>query len=137
MKNVILYYKTDNELMFQPELNQYPLGNFFFVSHSIMSNSWATPWTVAHQGPLSMKCSRKENWNGYLPGDLPNPGIEPRSPILACIQFSQKAAEVVWSSHLFKNFPQFVLIHIVKGSGVVNEAEVNAFLEFSCFSYVQ
>ena len=40
---------------------------------------------------------------------------------------------MVWYSHLFKNFPQFVVIHIVKGFGVVNEAEISVFLEFSCF----
>ena len=38
-------------------------------------------------------------------------------------------------SHLFKNFPQFVVIHIVKGFSIVNEAEVDVFLEFSCFFY--
>ena len=44
-----------------------------------------TPWTVAHQAPLSMGFSRQEYWSGLLclpPGDLPNPGIEPRSPAL-------------------------------------------------------
>ena len=40
---------------------------------------------------------------------------------------------MVWYSHLFKNFLQFVVIHTVKGSGVVNTAEVDVFLEFSCF----
>ena len=42
---------------------------------------------------------------------------------------------MVWYSHLFKNFPQFVVIHIVKGFSVVNGAEVNVSLEFSCFFY--
>ena len=42
---------------------------------------------------------------------------------------------VVWYSHLFKNFPQFVVIHTVKGFSVVKEAEVDVFLEFSCFFY--
>ena len=42
---------------------------------------------------------------------------------------------MVWYSHLFKNFPQFILIHTVKGFSVVNEAEVDVFLEFSCFFY--
>ena len=42
---------------------------------------------------------------------------------------------MVWYSHLLKNFPQFVVIHTVKGFSVVNEAEVDAFLEFSCFFY--
>ena len=42
---------------------------------------------------------------------------------------------MVWYSHLFKNFPQIVVIHTVKGFGIVNEAEVDVFLEFSCFFY--
>ena len=42
---------------------------------------------------------------------------------------------MVWYSHLFKNFKQFVMIHTVKGFSVVNEAEVDVFLEFSCFFY--
>ena len=40
---------------------------------------------------------------------------------------------MVWYSHLFQNFPQFVVIHMVKGIGVVNKAEIDIFLEFSCF----
>ena len=49
---------------------------------------------------------------------------------LTCIQISQETGEVVWYSRLFKNFPQFVMIHTIKGFNVVNEAEVNVFLEF-------
>ena len=41
---------------------------------------------------------------------------------------------MAWYSHLFQNFPQFVVIHTVKGFSIVNEAEVNVFLEFSCSS---
>ena len=40
---------------------------------------------------------------------------------------------MIWYSHLFQNFPQFIVIHIVKGFGIVNEAEVNVFMELSCF----
>ena len=40
---------------------------------------------------------------------------------------------MVWYSHLMKNFPQFVVIHTVKGFGVANKAEVDVFLELSCF----
>ena len=40
---------------------------------------------------------------------------------------------MVWYSHFLKNFPQFVVIHIVKGFGIVNKAEVDVFLELSCF----
>ena len=42
---------------------------------------------------------------------------------------------MAWYSHLLKNFPQFVMIHTVKGFSVVNETEVDVFLEFSCFFY--
>ena len=42
---------------------------------------------------------------------------------------------MVWYSHLFKNFPQFVVIHTVKGFSIVNEAEVDVFLKFFCFLY--
>ena len=52
---------------------------------------------------------------------------------LPFIQVSQEADKVVWYSHLFKNFPQFIVIHTVKGFGIVNKAEVVAFLEFFCF----
>jgi len=49
-----------------------------------------------------------------------------------CIQVSQEAGKVVWYSHLFKNFPQFVVIYTVKGFSIVNKAE-DVFLEFSQF----
>ena len=52
---------------------------------------------------------------------------------LTCIQVSQKTGRVVWYSHLLKNFPQFVVIHTVKGFDIVNEEEVYGFLESSCF----
>ena len=52
---------------------------------------------------------------------------------LTCIQISQEAGKVVWYFHLFKNFPQFVVIHTVKDFSIVNEAEVDIFLELSCF----
>ena len=52
---------------------------------------------------------------------------------LTCIQISQETGKVIWYSHLLKNFPQFVVIHTVKGFSVVNEAEVDVFLEFPYF----
>ena len=52
---------------------------------------------------------------------------------LTCIQIPQEADQGVWYPHLFKYFLQFVLIHIVKGFGIVNKAEVDVFLELSCF----
>ena len=52
---------------------------------------------------------------------------------LTCIHISQEAGQVVWYSHLFQNFPQFVVVHTVKGFGIVNKEEVDVFLELSCF----
>ena len=52
---------------------------------------------------------------------------------LTCIQVSQEAGQVVWYSHLFQNFPQFIVIHTVKGFGIVNTAEIDVFLKLSCF----
>ena len=52
---------------------------------------------------------------------------------LTCIQISQEAGQVVWYSHPFKNFLQFVVIHTLKGFGTVNKAELDVFLELSCF----
>ena len=52
---------------------------------------------------------------------------------LTCIQISEEAHQVVWYSHLLKNFPQFIVIHRVKGFGIVNKAEIDVFLELSCF----
>ena len=52
---------------------------------------------------------------------------------LICIQVSQEAGQVIWYSHLFQNFPQFIVIHTVKGFGIVNKAEIDVFLELSCF----
>ena len=54
---------------------------------------------------------------------------------LTCIQVSQETDKMVWYSHLFKNFPQFTKIHIVKGFGIVNETEIDVSLEFSSFLY--
>ena len=68
------------------------------VSHSVVSES-ATPWTVAHQAPLSKGFSRQEYWSGLpfpSPGDLPNPEIEPGSPALQ--------AEALPSERLYQGF---------------------------------
>ena len=54
---------------------------------------------------------------------------------LTCIQVSQETGKVVYYSHLFQNFPQFIVIHTVKGFSIANEAVVDTFLEFSCFFY--
>ena len=54
---------------------------------------------------------------------------------LTCIPVSQEAGQVVWYSHLFQNFPQFIVIHTVKSFSIVNKAEIDVFLELSCFFY--
>ena len=52
---------------------------------------------------------------------------------LTCMQISQEAGQVVWYSHLFQNFPHFIVIHTVKGFGIVNKTEIDVILELSCF----
>ena len=52
--------------------------------------------------------------------------------LLTCIQVFQESGKVVWYSYLLKNFPQFIVMHTVKGFDIVNKAEVDVFLELSC-----
>ena len=52
---------------------------------------------------------------------------------LTCLQISQEAGQVVWYSHLFQNFPPFIVIHTVKGFGTVNKTEIDVVLQLSCF----
>ena len=52
---------------------------------------------------------------------------------LTCIQVSQEAGQVAWWSHLFQNFPQFIVIYTAKGFGIVNKAEIDVFLELFSF----
>ena len=69
--------------MLKPGNSQYEGAAVLLVTQSCLS-LW-TPWTVAHQAPLSMGFSRQEYWSGLPfppPGDLPNPGIQSGSPIL-------------------------------------------------------
>ena len=54
---------------------------------------------------------------------------------LTCIQVSQEAGKVVWYSHLFNSFPQFVMIDTVKSFNVVEQTEIDVFREFPCFLY--
>ena len=56
---------------------------------------------------------------------------------LTCIQISQGAGQVVWYSHHLKNFPQFIVIHTVKGFGIVNKAEIDVFCNFLAFLMIQ
>ena len=77
---------------------------------------WRTPFPMLNQSIEPVYCSGSN------------------CSFLTCIQISQEAGKVVWHSHLLKNFPQFVVIPIVKGFNIVDEAEV-IFLEFPCFLY--
>ena len=54
---------------------------------------------------------------------------------LTCIEISQEAGQGVWYSHVFQNFPQFAVIHTIKGFGMVYKAEVDVFLELSFFFF--
>ena len=58
------------------------------------------------------------------------------SNFLAYIQISQKADKVVWYSHIFKNFPQFVVVHTVKDFDIVTKAEVDVFWNSLAFSMI-
>ena len=63
---------------------------------SVLSDSFLTLWTIAHQAPLSMGFSRQEYWSGLpipSPGDLPNPGMEPVSPVTSALQTDSLPAE--------------------------------------------
>ena len=75
-------------------------------------NTWPTPFPIRNQSVVPCLVLTVASWPA---------------------QISQEAGKVVWYSHLLKNFPQFVVIHTVKGFGVINKADVDAFLGFSCF----
>ena len=84
---------------------------------------------------LNKQASNMQSWHAPFP-------ISSQSIVLCLVLFLLElhigfswGNKVVWYSHLFKNFPQFAVIHIVKGFSVVNEAEVDVFLETSCFFY--
>ena len=56
---------------------------------------------------------------------------------LTCIQISQEADQMVWYSHLFQNCPQFIVIHTVKGFGILNKAEIDVFWNSLAFLMIQ
>ena len=76
---------------------------------------------------LEPVCCSMSSSNCRIGDRLPTPIF------LTCIQISQEAGQIVWYSHLFKKFPEFVVVHIVKGFGIVNKTEIDVFLELSCF----
>ena len=74
---------------------------------------WCTPFPIWNQSVVPCPVLSVASWPAY--------------------RFSQEAGQVVWYSHLLKNFSQFIVIHTVKGFGIVNKAEIDVFLELSCF----
>ena len=83
----------------------------FVLITSIMSDSFAILWTVAHQAPLSMGFSRQEHWNGLPcppPGDLPNSEIEPTSYMSPALSDGFFTTSAAWEVHVYLQ-----LIHIV------------------------
>ena len=107
---------------------------------AILSRACASSSTAFHMTYSTYKLNKQgDNIQRCTPFPIWNQSIVP-CPVLTlcfltCIQVSQEAGQVVWYSHSFKNFPQFVVIHTVKGFNIVNEAEVDVFLEFSSFYY--
>ena len=90
------------------------------ISH--FSHVWlfVTPWTVAHQTPLSMGLSRQKYWSGLPcppPGDLPDPGIEPRSPASPVLQVDSLPTEppgkppILWYVSLIQSFYDRIIFH--------------------------
>ena len=91
-----------------------------------------TPWTVACQSS-PVKISRQKYWSRLpfpSPGALPDPGIEPKSPALQADSLQSEPPGKLLS---FKIFLLFVMIHTARGFSTISEAEVDVFLEFSCF----
>ena len=84
------------------------------------------PRRAGHSGenPQGRRSSRKP---------LRRPRTRELRAFFSCILIFQEAGQVVWYSHLFQNFPQFIVIHTVKGFGILNKAEIDGFLELSCF----
>ena len=102
-KPLIIYSKRPNALL----LNL----SYEFQSHSLslLVSSTVTQWTVAYQAPLSMGFSRQENWSGLpfpSPGDLPNPGIETRSPSL---QADALPSEPPWKLLMTVSYVKFII----------------------------
>ena len=92
------------------------------VSRSTVSQLFATPWTVARQAPLSMGFPRQEYWSGLpflSPGNLPDPGIEPRSPAFQTDSSLSESGKPSLGSHFcfcFFNLSNQVHIHLCSSS---------------------
>ena len=106
------------------------------MGSQIIRHNWETELNSAYrlnkQGDnIQPWCTPFLIWN---PSDVPCPVL---TVGLSFIEISQEAVNVVWYFHLLKNFPRFVVIHTVKGFGVVNKAEVDVFWTSLAFSMIQ
>ena len=102
--------------------------------------AWRIPGTAGPGGLPSMGLHRVgHDWSDLAAAAAMEPVCCSMSSsnccFLTCKQVSQEAGKVVCYPHLLKNFPQFAVIYTVKGFGIINKAEVEVFLEFSCFFY--
>ena len=91
----------------------------FLPRSKSLSISWLQSSSAVILEPLKTKsgCCSMSSSNYYF---------------LTCIQVSQEASQLVWYYYIFKNFPQYIVIHTVKGFGIVNKPEIDVFLELSC-----
>ena len=102
------------------------------------------PFMAGSEEALKSFLMKEESEKADLKFNIQKLRIMASSPIISCliltffltsIQVPQEAGKVIWYFHLFKNFPQFAVIYTVKCFEIINKAEVDVFLEFSCFFY--
>ena len=111
-----------------------------FSNESVLCIRWPKYWSfsISPSNEYSGLISFRMDWldllavQGTLKSLLRYHSSKASSSSLT-VQKSQEAGQVFWYSHLFQNFPQFVVIHRVKSFGIVNKAEIDVFLELSCF----
>ena len=100
---------VSSSLAFHMMYSEYKLNKL-----SVNIQPWCTPFPIWNQSVVQYPVLTVSFWPAY--------------------RFLE-SGPVVWYSHLFKNFPQFIVIHLVKGFGIVNKAEIDVFLELSWFFY--
>ena len=109
----------------------------------ILISDWASSSLAFHMMYSAYKLNKQGDniESSYTPFLTWNQSVAPCSVLncffLTCIQISQKAGQAVCYSYLFQNFPQFAVIHMLKGFGIVNKAEVDVSLELFAFSMIQ
>ena len=113
------------DLSSPPRNRTYTLGSEItafwpLLCAQMLSHVWlcVTPWTVAHQAPLSMGCSRQESWSGLLcppPGDLPDPGIKHISPWYRALSHEFFTTCSTWKAQDHQGVPEFLFYWEYKG----------------------